>query len=145
VRRGKLSGQQGGSKGSKKPSRASSCIDLSGLADASDNALATEQQDEAMPYQGHYVLILGIDDARGGFLISDPAKDDERTFIHADALEAARHAKGTDEDLLLISMYPETTPMPPTTSGSDSKLRCCLKRVEQEEAATDGLGDLALR
>lgn len=144
VRRGKPSGQ-GGSKGSRKPSRASSCIDLSALAEDSGDALATEQQEEPTPYQGHYVLILGIDDSRGGFLISDPAKDDERTFIHADALEAARHAKGTDEDLLLISMYPETPPMPPATSGSQSKLRSCLKRVEQEEAATDGLGDLTLR
>ena len=60
VRAPRKAERQGG-KGSRKPSRASSCIDLSALAEDSGDALATEQQ-EAHPYQGHYVLILGIDD-----------------------------------------------------------------------------------
>ena len=56
-------------------------------------------------FQGHYVLLLGLDDDRGGFYINDPARKDERTFVHAASLEAARLADGTDQDLILCPVY----------------------------------------
>ena len=70
------------------------------------------------------MLVLGLDTDRGGYLINDPARDDERTFIHADALEAARHAKGTDEDLLLIPIYQTDTPVSGEREGPFGPVPC---------------------
>ena len=73
-------------------------------------------------FMGHYVLLLGLDDARGGYVVNDPARDDERTFVTADALEAARHAAGTDEDLILIDAYQGA---PTTPKGEPKIVRVC--------------------
>ena len=92
--------------------------------------------EEEEAFAGHYVLLLGLDDARGGYVINDPARDDERTFVHADALEAARHAKGTDEDLLLIPAYQEP-PVPPRP-GSTPKITAVLERADKGEVKEAG-------
>ena len=97
---------------------------------ATSSAAAASSLAADSEFMGHYVLLLGLDDERGGFLINDPARDDERTFIHADALEAARHAKGTDEDLLLIPAY-QQAPTPPDPA-SEPMISCILKRLEAE-------------
>ena len=76
--------------------RSSSHVDLTSLASQQE----VHHGGESASFAGHYILILGVDDGRSGFIINDPAHDDERRFIPADALEAARHAHGTDEDLI---------------------------------------------
>jgi len=53
-------------------------------------------------YVGHYVLITSYDDRRRGYYILDPAGAEEATFVADDDLNAARHAHGTDEDMLVI-------------------------------------------
>ncbi|GMH36892.1 hypothetical protein BSKO_04765 [Bryopsis sp. KO-2023] len=56
-------------------------------------------------YVGHYVLICGHHPKRNEFLIRDPAMSIARgVWVGAHALDAARKAFGTDEDLLLVSM-----------------------------------------
>ena len=78
---GSRAGSRGGSRAG---SRASSYVDLTALAEAAAAAAessASSDEDDAPPYQGHYVLILGIDDARGGFIINDPGRDDEVPFF----------------------------------------------------------------
>lgn len=81
-------------------------------------------------FLGHYVLITGLDDERGGFLINDPARDDERTFVHSAPLEAARLAEGTDQDLILIPVYQDTPPQAP----ADPKPK--IVRVIEEATST---------
>ena len=80
-------------------------------------------------FMGHYVLVLGLDDARGGYLINDPARADERTFVNADTLEAARHADGTDDDLLLIPID-QPPPVAPDTGSTPAIARVLRERVE---------------
>ena len=99
-------------------------------------AKASRSEDPPETFQGHYVLLLGVDTERGGYLLNDPARSDERTFVKADVLEAARHAKGTDEDLLLINIYQETPPKPPPP-GRESRIHAVMKpksRASKEEA-----------
>ena len=80
--------------------------------------------DDASAFMGHYVLLLGLDDARHGFVINDPAREDERTFVRADAFEAARHANGTDEDLILINAY-QSPPVAPAVDSKPKIVRVC--------------------
>ena len=80
------------------------------------------------------MLLLAVDGERGGFLINDPARNDERTFVHADALEAARHAEGTDEDLLLIPIY-QDAPIAAPPPGSEGRIRALLKEIEPRARA----------
>jgi len=126
---------------SRSGSRTSSHADLASLAVASSQQEV--QEDAALraspPFAGHYVLILGVDDVRNGFLINDPANDDERSFVSADALEAARRANGTDEDLLLVPIYQESQLSVRSSlmgnTGCDSmssKIHRCLRRLEEE-------------
>lgn len=77
-----------------------------------------------------------------------------RACVRAEALEAARHANGTDVDLLLIPIYqpdPQNLGQPGTVQGStggestNSKIHRCLRRLEDEEGATDGVGEFELR
>ena len=129
--------------------RAASHADLASLAAGPQEERLNGEV--SVSFAGHYILILGVDDSRGGFIINDPAHDSERTCIPADALEAARHATGTDEDLLLIQVYqpsPPTSPIPSSAGDSrgDSKIERCLRRLAQEEAANDdGVGEYELR
>nr|PNR30340.1 hypothetical protein PHYPA_026656 [Physcomitrium patens] len=53
-------------------------------------------------YTGHYVVICGYDMDSDEFEIQDPASGSGR--ISLDALDEARRAFGTDEDILLISL-----------------------------------------
>eukprot|EP00850_Spirogloea_muscicola_P001375 SM000005S17172 [mRNA] locus=s5:572877:574655:- [translate_table: standard] len=55
-------------------------------------------------YTGHYVVLCGYDTERGEFEIRDPASGSERRRVSLDALEDARKAFGTDEDILLVSL-----------------------------------------
>ena len=88
-------------------------------------------------FSGHYVLLVGLDDERGGFLINDPARDDERTFVHSDALEAARRAEGTDEDLLLVPAY-QSTPTLPATGSKPKIVQVLEKAALAAKAKADG-------
>ena len=43
-------------------------------------------------FAGHYVLLVGLDDASGGVLVKDPARAEEAIVASIDRLEHARHA-----------------------------------------------------
>lgn len=68
-------------------------------------------------FAGHYVLLVGLDDASGGVLVKDPARAEEAIVASIDRLEHARHAAGTDEDLLLVSLCGEEAPCAPLEGG----------------------------
>jgi hypothetical protein len=65
-------------------------------------------------YTGHYVVVCGYDENTDCFCVRDPAvppsktylsrtaSDDPNCAVPAWALEKARRAFGTDEDLLLV-------------------------------------------
>ena len=61
-------------------------------------------------YTGHYVVVCGYDESSDCFVVRDPAVDanesasdaSRKSFVAASALETARRAFGTDEDLLLV-------------------------------------------
>ena len=92
---------------------------------------------DASSFMGHYVLLLGLDDERNGFVVNDPARDDERTFVPAASLEAARRASGTDEDLLLISAY-QDRPTPPAPESVPKIVRVGVRaRISKAEAAEE--------
>ncbi|XP_024403500.1 guanylyl cyclase 1 [Physcomitrium patens] len=55
-------------------------------------------------YTGHYVVICGYDMDADEFEIRDPASGSTSERISLDALDEARKAFGTDEDILLISL-----------------------------------------
>ncbi|EIE26457.1 hypothetical protein COCSUDRAFT_46095 [Coccomyxa subellipsoidea C-169] len=67
----------------------------------------------APSYTGHYIVICGYDPATDRFVIKDPASAAEMNSVPCASLEAARHAYGTDEDLLLV-----TAPSSPSLSSS---------------------------
>eukprot|EP00197_Chlamydomonas_leiostraca_P005328 CAMPEP_0202860038 /NCGR_PEP_ID=MMETSP1391-20130828/1915_1 /ASSEMBLY_ACC=CAM_ASM_000867 /TAXON_ID=1034604 /ORGANISM="Chlamydomonas leiostraca, Strain SAG 11-49" /LENGTH=238 /DNA_ID=CAMNT_0049539165 /DNA_START=260 /DNA_END=972 /DNA_ORIENTATION=- len=60
---------------------------------------------DVVGYTGHYILLVGYDGARGEFLVRDPAGSSggEPARITPGALDAARKAFGTDEDVLFLS------------------------------------------
>ncbi|BDA40954.1 Protein GUCD1 [Coccomyxa sp. Obi] len=58
----------------------------------------------APAYTGHYIVICGYDCETDRFMIQDPASTAEMDSVPTCSLEAARHAYGTDEDLLLVTM-----------------------------------------
>lgn len=66
-------------------------------------------------YMGHYVLLVGHDPADDTFAVRDPAGGPALARVPAPALDAARSAFGTDEDLLLIRL--------PSRSRSRSRKR----------------------
>lgn len=60
-------------------------------------------------YTGHYVVVCGYDESSDCFVVRDPAVPpldandaSQKSFVAASALETARRAFGTDEDLLLV-------------------------------------------
>ena len=64
-------------------------------------------------YTGHYVVVCGYDESSDCFVVRDPAVPpfdanesasdaNRKSFVAASALETARRAFGTDEDLLLV-------------------------------------------
>ncbi len=53
---------------------------------------------------GHYIVICGYDSDTDRFMIQDPASNGEYDSVTTSNLEAARHAYGTDEDLLLVTL-----------------------------------------
>jgi hypothetical protein len=54
---------------------------------------------------GHYIVICGYDSDTDRFMIQDPASSTaEYDSVTTANLEAARHAYGTDEDLLLVTV-----------------------------------------
>lgn len=56
-------------------------------------------------YCGHYIVLYGFDRKSKKYFAKDPAADEDTTFIHDDALTAARKAFGTDEDIIFIPIY----------------------------------------
>jgi hypothetical protein len=57
-------------------------------------------------YMGHYVLLVGHDPSDDTFAVRDPAGGPTLGRVPAPALDAARTAFGTDEDLLLVRLPP---------------------------------------
>lgn len=53
---------------------------------------------------GHYVVLTSYNPATGEFLMLDPAQEAAVLPVSSKALDAARKAFGTDEDLLLIQL-----------------------------------------
>eukprot|EP00884_Botryococcus_braunii_P022225 jgi/Botrbrau1/8687/Bobra.0311s0002.1 len=54
-------------------------------------------------YSGHYVVIIDYDNRTNSFLLRDPAiQSDVDIWVASHVLQQARHAFGTDEDLLLV-------------------------------------------
>lgn len=53
-------------------------------------------------YTGHYVVVSGFDPGSGNFVVHDPAAAAPALEIPGAALEVARKAFGTDEDLLIV-------------------------------------------
>ena len=78
---------------------------------------------EAPGYSGHYVLLVGVDEAQDGYLIRDPARAEETTLVPSEALHAARRAHGTDEDLVIIPLDQRSDPRPPPPGTMPKVLR----------------------
>lgn len=57
-------------------------------------------------YTGHYIVVCGYDSETDRFMIQDPASSAQLDSVPTSSLEAARHAYGTDEDLLLVTVPP---------------------------------------
>ena len=55
-------------------------------------------------HRGHYIVAYAFDAARDRFLYADPCVSAERSWIEGKALERARKAHGTDEDVLVMKM-----------------------------------------
>ncbi len=55
---------------------------------------------------GHYIVVCGYDSETDRFMIQDPASSAQLNSVPTSNLEAARHAYGTDEDLLLVTVPP---------------------------------------
>lgn len=53
-------------------------------------------------YFGHYVLVVGYSDAGGSVLYHDPSKTHRLCRTPVEEFDNARHAFGTDDDVLLI-------------------------------------------
>ncbi|KAL3917566.1 MAG: hypothetical protein SGPRY_006357 [Prymnesium sp.] len=78
------------------------------LVDARELANASHHDS----FMGHFVLVTGLDEGRKGFFYKDPSKPEQSSFISCAALERARSAPGTDDDLLLIPMYQDGPTVP---------------------------------
>jgi hypothetical protein len=57
-------------------------------------------------YTGHYVVVCGYDASSDSFAVRDPASRESSAVVSAAALDRARKAFGTDEDLLLVRRSP---------------------------------------
>ena len=55
---------------------------------------------------GHYIVVCGYDSETDRFMLQDPASSAQLDSVPTSNLEAARHAYGTDEDLLLVTVPP---------------------------------------
>lgn len=55
---------------------------------------------------GHYVLLVGYDGSTHEYVVRDPASGRPHLRVGAAALDAARRAFGTDEDLLVVQLPP---------------------------------------
>ena len=108
-------------------------------ADEREAAAARSSADGS--FVGHFVVVAGLDDERGGYLINDPSRDDEKVFVKTEAFEAARRAEGTDEDLLLIPLYQSE---PPTrVRRSNAEHEPMIHRVLNNEGVFDEEGEAA--
>lgn len=55
-------------------------------------------------YIGHYVVLAQVDWHRQTCLVIDPAYPDGPVEMSGEELEEARHAFGTDEDVLVVEL-----------------------------------------
>ncbi|XP_058836763.1 protein GUCD1 [Topomyia yanbarensis] len=53
-------------------------------------------------YMGHYIILCGYDQRIQKFMYRNPAFKDKVCFMSFDAMDRARKANGTDEDIILI-------------------------------------------
>jgi len=53
-------------------------------------------------YSGHYIVVCGFDRGTNQLIYKNPSRTCESCFIKPDALDPARKAFGTDEDILII-------------------------------------------
>lgn len=72
----------------------------------------------ARGFFGHYVLLVGLDDASDSFVLRDPAGAHETLLVTAARLERARRCRGTDEDLIVVPLDQDTVPCAPTQDTS---------------------------
>ncbi|XP_055388122.1 protein GUCD1 isoform X2 [Condylostylus longicornis] len=61
-----------------------------------------EQKQSPSRYLGHYVVICGYDLIKRKVLYRNPAQDDHVCVTSVDAMDRARKAYGTDEDVIFI-------------------------------------------
>lgn len=87
-------------------------------------------------FAGHYVLLVGLDDASCGVLIKDPARPEEAAVVSSERLELARHAAGTDEDLLIVPLYEEPPPCAPPPGERPKVARVLAEAKARSESAS---------
>lgn len=102
---------------------------------------SAEAAESTSQFVGHFVLLLAVDEDRGGYIVTDPGAEEERCFVHFQDLEAARRADGTDEDLLLIPAF-QSPPTPPPPGAKPKIARVCEEESvgemrEAENEATE--------
>ena len=74
-------------------------------------------------FYGHYVLLAGADAATDEYVVKDPAREEEESYVPAARFERARRARGTDEDLLVLPVR-QGAPRPP---AGDLKISAALR------------------
>ena len=86
-------------------------------------------------YLGHFVLLCGFDSRSNSFALRDPDGPARVRRVSARALDEARAAFGTDEDLLLVELTGARRPA--------SCVSVAFAGVEEEEGARAGAGVVA--
>mmetsp|Transcript_14276 Transcript_14276/g.45747 ORF Transcript_14276/g.45747 Transcript_14276/m.45747 type:complete len:306 (+) Transcript_14276:100-1017(+) len=61
-------------------------------------------------FEGHYVLLVGLDDTTDSFRVKDPARSDRTAVVAAKRLADARAVPGTDDDVILVPLSQEPDP-----------------------------------
>lgn len=68
---------------------------------AKSSASATDKT-KSTGYLGHFIVVIGFDDARRVIVYRNPSSDFEISFTSYENFERARLSFGTDEDILFI-------------------------------------------
>lgn len=96
----------------------------------SDLSSPTSPAAAARSFFGHYVLIVGLDDATDSYVLRDPAGTQETMLVTMGRLERARRCRGTDEDLIVVPLYQDNAPCAPTRDTS--KIQAVLAAVQAQ-------------
>lgn len=89
-------------------------------------------------FVGHYVVLIRYLENDGLVEVADPGVGLERRIIGEEALDKARKAHGTDEDLLIIDVGTLTTQSKRERSGADGEEGG--RRQQQHEAGAEAGG-----